>query len=50
MRLTTMKRLLGVIKLVKGHWYIWFGEKIYDSLQGVFEPWIAAWIIAAIVR
>lgn len=45
-----MKRLLGVIKLVKGHWYIWFGEKIYDSLQGVFEPWIAAWIIAAIVR
>lgn len=50
MDLRTIRRLIDPIKLVKWHWSIWFGEKIYDSLQGIFEPWIAAWIIAAVVR
>lgn len=46
--LATIKRLLSAIAPVRKHWWIWFGEKIYDCMQGVLEPWIAAWIITAV--
>ncbi len=49
LNLTTIKRLLSAIQFVKKDWWIWFGAKIYDCMQGILEPWIAAWVIAAVV-
>jgi ATP-binding cassette subfamily B protein AbcA/BmrA len=48
LNITTIKRLLSAIQFVKKDWWIWFGAKIYDCMQGILEPWIAAWIISAV--
>jgi hypothetical protein len=47
--LTTIKRLLSAIKPVKKDWWINFGMQIFDYMQGIIEPLLAAWIISSIV-
>lgn len=46
---TTIKRLLSAIKPVKKDWFINFGMQIFDYMQGIIEPLLAAWIISSVV-